>query len=452
MTRPGRQTRGTRLAVTVDEVAYAIAGATVILFGAWLLYLSPRQRATRALAVVLASMGTVWLMDVVMELGPLAVDLAILRGLPVVFTVLGLSTIYFLCIYPRPRGWIGRAPAAPWALAGAGLALAAATLAFPDAWGRPIVEDGVLVGFVEGPFGLLSNAWSLTVVMLVLFLAIEHTRVPAGPVRRAITLVIAGFMASQIAWGSTLLFNDLGRRLSIEAVTPAIRRAEYLIEETLLVPVLAAPLVMLVAARRSGDAARRREAWGVALLAAFVLVVSALLAWRTSPLPAAEWAGPWQGVLDAAAGIGIAALCGYALLKHRLFDIDVKIRWTISRGTVAAIFVGIFFVASQVAQNFLEDSMGWAMGGIIAGVMLFAIAPIQRMADHVADVAFPARGGGAREKQLETYRLALAMALADRVITRDEERHLAQLAEHLGLGPSDAFTVREAVERELGVG
>lgn len=440
------------MAPDLGDISYGVAGAVVAAFAVWLLYLSPRQRATRALSLALGSMGFLWVYDLVTGFTPLAFDLAYLRAAPIAFVLLALSTIYFLSVYPRPRGWLGHSPAAPRLLVGLGLGLAVLLLAFPGLWATPVVEDGELAHIDGGPLRLLNNAWSLTVVLLLLFLAIEHARTPEGPVRGAMTLVIAGFMGSQLAWQSTLLFNDLGRRLSVEALTPAVLRVEYLLEEALIVPVLAALVVVLVAALRSDEPSRRRQAFGLASLAVVVLGASAILAWRTPPPEPGEWSNSWQGLLDASAGVGIAVFCGYALLKHRLFDIEVKLRWTISRGTVAAVFVGVFFVVSQMAQNFLEDSMGWALGGIIAGLMLFAIAPIQRIADHVADVAMPRvrqrEAAMPAAKRADFYRLALEMALSDRVITRAEERHLAALAEQLGLSHTEALALREAVERE----
>lgn len=451
MRRSDRRQGGALLAAAVGEIAYAVAAAILASFAVWLLYLSPRQRATRALAALLLAMAAAWSFGLVLALAPLRQSEVVPRVMPSTSAVIGLATIYFLCVYPRPRGWIGRSPWSGWAAAALGLAAVGAFFLVPSLWGVPFDVEGEWRTKETGPLFLVNNVWSVTAAALLLALAIEHTRTPAGPLRRALTLVLGGFMGSALAWQSSLVFNDLGYRMSAPALTPVGLRIGFLIEEVSLVLVLGAPLLLLVAALRSKEAARRREGFGVALLALVVIALALVVGALSPPPPEREWISGPQQILDAAGGVLIAALAGYALLKHRLFDIDVKLRWTIRRGTVAALFVGIFFVASQMAQNFLEDSMGWALGGVIAGLMLFAIAPIQRVADHVADVAMPMRVAGVREKQLETYRLALALALADRVLTRDEERHLAHLAEHLGLAHTDTFAIREQMERELGI-
>lgn len=129
------------------------------------------------------------------------------------------------------------------------------------------------------------------------------------------------------------------------------------------------------------------------------------------------------------------------------FAVDAT-RTPSGRGTVAA----VFFVASQVAQEFLTDSYGWMAGGVTAGLLVFALAPLQRLGDRVAAAALPSAREGvlSPERRALFYRRAVAMALSDGAISREEERHLAHLAEEVGLGPLEALRVREDVERELG--
>lgn len=88
------------------------------------------------------------------------------------------------------------------------------------------------------------------------------------------------------------------------------------------------------------------------------------------------------------------------------------------------------------------------VGGITAGLLLFAIAPLQRVADRVATAAMPGvrEDGFTPERRAEFYRKAVAMALSDGRITREEERHLAAIAEDLALGHTEALRLREEVE------
>ena len=79
----------------------------------------------------------------------------------------------------------------------------------------------------------------------------------------------------------------------------------------------------------------------------------------------------------------------YGILKTQLFDIDVKLRWTIHKGTIAAIFAGVFIVVAQLAENLLNQRLGWAWGGVAAGLLLLAISPILRLADRISKAAVP---------------------------------------------------------------
>lgn len=79
----------------------------------------------------------------------------------------------------------------------------------------------------------------------------------------------------------------------------------------------------------------------------------------------------------------------YGILKTQLFDIDVKLRWTVHKGTIAAIFGAVFFVVMQLAENALNQRFGWIWGGIGAGLLLFALAPIMRIAERVSKAAVP---------------------------------------------------------------
>ncbi|HLE96946.1 MAG TPA: hypothetical protein VI997_06195, partial [Candidatus Thermoplasmatota archaeon] len=163
--------------------------------------------------------------------------------------------------------------------------------------------------------------------------------------------------------------------------------------------------------------------------------------------------------VDAAGTAGIArlamaAILAYAILRHQLFDLDVKVKWTLRRGTLAAMFLAVFFVVAQVAQTFLTDALGLVVGGMAAGLLLFAIAPLQRMAERVADVAMPGvRDPRERAVALgadEAYREALRMALEDGVITPAEERSLARMARQLGIDPERALDLRDEVRGVLG--
>lgn len=155
----------------------------------------------------------------------------------------------------------------------------------------------------------------------------------------------------------------------------------------------------------------------------------------------------------AAYGVSSMAFGGilaYALAKHRLFGIEAKLRWGISKSTIAAIFIAVFFVASEVAQQFFSERTSSTYIGIgIAGTLVFAMAPIQRAAEKLAEKAVPAAStpAGALSRKEQTYRDALAVAMRDRRLTSAEEVTLARLAEDLGIGAGRAMELRQEAGR-----
>ena len=145
----------------------------------------------------------------------------------------------------------------------------------------------------------------------------------------------------------------------------------------------------------------------------------------------------------------------YALLRAQLFDIDIKLKWTVRRGTVAAAFVGVFFVVSEGAQTFLSAQMGPVAGLLAAGGLVFAIAPLQRAADSLADRAMPGVVDNAEYRlvrKYEVYRAAVDSALVEGDISPKERGMLATFASELGLTPKEMHDVeREARAARAGV-
>ncbi|MGQ0536670.1 MAG: hypothetical protein ACT4PT_11435, partial [Methanobacteriota archaeon] len=128
----------------------------------------------------------------------------------------------------------------------------------------------------------------------------------------------------------------------------------------------------------------------------------------------------------------------YGMVRSQLLDVDVKIRWTVQQSTIAAAFIAVFFIAAQLAQNYLTESLGWAVGGIMAGLLLFAIAPIQRIAERVAHVAVPdakATREMTEDERADVYLEAARLAWADGAMSRDERALLDGLRAKLGLSP-----------------
>jgi len=143
-----------------------------------------------------------------------------------------------------------------------------------------------------------------------------------------------------------------------------------------------------------------------------------------------------------------ALLTTYGVLTAQLFDIDLKVRWTIKQGTIAAAFVAVYFLVSESATLFLSDYLGNTIGLIASALLIFAIAPLQRTAERVANRAMPGVQDTpeyASYRKLQIYAAALEGAYQDGEISSRERAMLDRVAQTLGLHPADVI----AMEKDL---
>jgi hypothetical protein len=141
-------------------------------------------------------------------------------------------------------------------------------------------------------------------------------------------------------------------------------------------------------------------------------------------------------------------LIAYGILHTHLFDIDLRIRWTIKQSTLAAVVVVIMFVLSEGAERLLSAEIGNVASLIVAALIVFALTPLQRFAERVASVAMPNTHDTpeyAASRKLHVYEAALAEALPDGNISDRERELLNRLRDSLGISASDA----DAIECEL---
>ena len=140
-------------------------------------------------------------------------------------------------------------------------------------------------------------------------------------------------------------------------------------------------------------------------------------------------------------------LVSYGILKTQLFDIDLKIQWTIRQSTVAAAFVVVFYLVTEGADRLFESELGTWLGLLASTLLLLVLSPLQRMAERVSQTVMPNTTDTpeyAAYKKLQVYEAALADALPGGV--SDKERALLNhLRDSLGIAAADA----EALERDL---
>jgi hypothetical protein len=141
-------------------------------------------------------------------------------------------------------------------------------------------------------------------------------------------------------------------------------------------------------------------------------------------------------------------LIAYGILRTQLFDIDLRIRWTVKQSTLAATIVTIIFVLTEAADRFLSAELGNWGGLVAAALIVFFLTPLQRFAERVAAAAMPGTKNTEEYvafRKMQVYEAAVAEALQEEGISRKERALLIRLRDSLGISESDA----EAIEQEL---
>lgn len=148
------------------------------------------------------------------------------------------------------------------------------------------------------------------------------------------------------------------------------------------------------------------------------------------------------------ARLAASAILAYGVLRAQMLGLDIKVRFAVRGTTMAAIFVGVFFVVAEAAQQFFGERSGNEFIGILAaGGLVFAFSPLQRLADRVAARAVP--HGPPQPSEAETlYRNQAELAWMDGAMTRREGLMLRGLAQHLRLPRSTVDSIDEEAMRK----
>jgi hypothetical protein len=159
----------------------------------------------------------------------------------------------------------------------------------------------------------------------------------------------------------------------------------------------------------------------------------------------------WLGKFVYALGTLIAIpLIAYGVLRTQLFDIDLRIRWTIKQSTLATVVVTLIFLVSEGADRFLSAELGNVAGLLAAAVVVFFLTPLQRFAEGVASAAMPNTKNTPEYtmfRKMRVYEEAVSEAHYKGGISEKERALLVRLRESLGISVSDA----DAIESELKV-
>lgn len=397
--------------LTLGELVNAASGILFVLTGIVVFALARGHTGTRFLGITLALWGMTYPAAYFTPGGALEAE-AIDAVVSACF--LGAS-IVVAWRYPKA------ADRADSIRIGVSLALVLVAWAVPAIM-RPAGWRDLLVGEQGPPLGSVFTIVALAFLSAVF--ALRALRRPAESARLARLTLVFGLYGVYNAARIVVWLNRPG-----------------LVTFTLLaLNLLPGALWLLVAARGGPSRLARNTALAIA--------AAGLLGAGVTALVGSE--GASQLGVPGALRTACWAILATAILRHGLAGRELP-RLAVARGPLAAAALASLFIVAQIAQQFFAAEYGLLMGGLVAGALLFAANPIQRaverLADHAPTSLRPAAPHAHAERE-DAYRQAVRLALRDRVLTRQEERHLLRLAYHLGVPTPRAMEIHDEVERE----
>ena len=429
-----------------NNVPDLMAGAGMLALAALLVWVAPHDRLHRAFALVQVLAGAQSLMYAG-YVGHVADDLAtaaVYYKVSIHYSMAAMFAMgYFALRLVDPEGRSRWSRPIAWTLLTAAVVLA---LAF--ALSTSLYYTRTDTRLAWGPLAAIVELDNLLLAFLVLLMVAHAGRAASGAHRAGLLFAALGFSLVPSYWAGCWPLRNAFWAQVTPAEGPVI--VLWIIEygRTLaILPVIAALGLVAFGPLRADAATRgiRRGFVGGIVIATASGVLSGLL-FLVDPLTRVPFAvdGVWR--------FAMPLLFVYALLRRQLFGKEVRLRLAISRSTIAAVFIAVFFAASEAAQQFFGESLGSAYFGIAAaGALVFALAPLQRAAERLAEKAVPdVSSMPSRSRSRErAYRLALLAAVDGGPLTAKEEMHLADLAEELGIGAGEALRLRRDVEQEV---
>lgn len=431
---------------------YLVAGALTLVLAVVLLALDARDRVNRVFAAFLFFRGVGMLVGPWRTSGVENASL-VLRFIPYVLLPVVPLLAYFALVYPRVRGparWRGSGAA----IVGVIVALEAWyfldhssvwTFAVSDAPPTYVTAAPGIDYTAFGPLVLLVSLVPLTNALIGLAFARNVDADVTASRRYSAMLVSAGFTLNALFDATNLLMALPALVTGGEPFPWAPWGWASVVFPTLaIVPAIAS--VVLIA--RHGGRSPVDRGWAIRYIVAAALAVGSALGIAALGSAAVYRSLPLAGFAIGAWRLVLPALVTYALLRHQLFDIDVKVKAGLRASTVGAVFLAVFFTVSELAANVIQETVGTVLGIAAAVGMAFALRPVERMAEGLAHRVMP----GVRpvetlkaDERETFYREQLELAMQDGHLGTKERAMLDRLRERLGLSADAARRLESAV-------
>lgn len=286
-----------------------------------------------------------------------------------------------------------------------------------------------------GILGLIAFTTPLVTGLVALALVAGSTRRPAAPAESA-TLIVGTALAlwavldAGLASLQVLKMQAAGDFVRIYGTTEWGMPAMILKALGVVPALVALGMVMTACARVPAVSHRSRNAAIATGLAVLTVLLTAFVLPEENPQPlhATFLYGLWR--------LAVPVAVVYALVRHRLFDIDVQLKRGIVQSTIVLTFLALFFSVSKIAENYFSENESLLVGGVTAGLALLALSPLEKLGRRVADMLMPHAAPVAKmpePQRIELFREQTRLIWSDGMMGRKERLVLDQLRDRLGI-------------------
>lgn len=422
-----------------DWISLWVTGATLVALALWLFLLDVGNAPQRMFALLLGLRGLTFFLGPLIAESPDRWSLlwADLSG----YATLALVplSVAFLSLYPRRRG-LGLVPGGLWLLLAATLAV--------EAWYAVDHDVHAKLASVAPSYPVrLGPLYMLTALRLPMFalagfiLAGDYRSDPKGSRGFSLFLMVVAFTLNGL-YDGMLAANDLW----LDLRDPTLDWLPWSWTRSLLPP-LALPisiaaciriLPVLRQAQQDPELQEVKRFFAFGLPLALVTPFARLLPYSGADQLSTFILAIWR--------MAIPLLLSYALLRHQLFDIDLKLKDGVRRGIILGAFTVTFFLVSEAAESLVQGNHGPWFGVAGAGLLAMGSRPLQGFANRTADSLMPDTKPIAQQSYAERQRFYLdqfRLVSLDGKVSPKERRMLDRLRVTLAL-PHDAADRLEA--------
>lgn len=343
----------------------------------------------------------------------------------------------FMMHYPRRRPWVR--PWMHWAVA-APFALALLIYSIHVDWWGTLAFTDRLVARRDGWLSWLVVLVRIAPLVAAIVFFLDLRRTAPGPRREVLRLLTIGFW-----WYATYNTGIFLLLLAAQGVPASgagnAAWVDFGLNVTQTIGFVVAVAVAVSTAMRDPES-RSLGIRYASSASAFAGVAFFAAGW---------WNGlwgltpnPWLNRIGLAVTYAaLPALVTYALLKCRLFDIDVRVKFVLGQSTFASMVGFLFWLVTSLISEAIEPDGIWP--SVVAGALVaVAFKPIHMLAMRFADKVMPNAkrlSDMDPDERQQLYEEQVQLAWTDRVIGEKERRILENLRDRLDLSQQQASSI-----------